>query len=184
VADSDREAASERLRKAVAEGRLELAELDDRLGLAYAAKTRADLEAATADLPAAPTADDQRPLTVQTKSGSFTKRDHWVVPSRIVASCTSGTIKLDFTHAECPFEEVHVSATATSGSVVLIVPHGWAVVMDNITTTSGSASNKVRTPHAYGAPRIIVQGQVKSGTIKARHPRRSFMDWLLGRHPS
>lgn len=180
MADADREAASERLRNAVAEGRLELAELDDRLGLAYAAKTRADLDAATADLPAVPAVDDQ-PLTLQTKSGSLAKRGHWVVPSHIVALCTSGTIKLDFTLADCPHADVHVSAKATSGSVVLVVPHGWAVVMDNITTSSGSVANKVRTPHAYGAPRIIVQGEVKSGTIKARHLRRSFWDWLLRR---
>lgn len=42
------------LRDAAGQGRITFDELDERLGVAYAAKTYADLEAVTSDLPAQP----------------------------------------------------------------------------------------------------------------------------------
>jgi Domain of unknown function (DUF1707)/2TM domain len=51
VSDADREHLVERLRRAAGEGRLDLAELDERLTAAYAARTRGDLEALVRDLP-------------------------------------------------------------------------------------------------------------------------------------
>ena len=53
VSDRDRQAAAERLRLAMGEGRLDLVEYDDRLARAYAAVTYADLEPLFADLPPA-----------------------------------------------------------------------------------------------------------------------------------
>ena len=51
ASNADREAVVERLQQAVGEGRITLAEFDERAGAAYDAKTRGDLEALTADLP-------------------------------------------------------------------------------------------------------------------------------------
>ncbi|MEV0397645.1 DUF1707 SHOCT-like domain-containing protein [Polymorphospora rubra] len=53
VSDRDREAVVTRLGTAAGEGRLSLAELGDRSGQAYAAKTYGELEALVADLPLA-----------------------------------------------------------------------------------------------------------------------------------
>jgi hypothetical protein len=180
VADADREASAERLRDAAAEGRLDLTELEERLGAAYAAKTRGELEALTADLPAAHAAEVE-PLALKTKSGSLRKQGSWQVPSRIAAECTSGSIKIDFTQAECHHREVTVDVSARSGSVVLIVPKGWAVRLDQASATSGTIKNKVDERPAAGSPLIRVRGKVLSGTIKARYPRRGFRDWLFGR---
>ncbi|MDP9799157.1 signal recognition particle GTPase [Catenuloplanes nepalensis] len=54
AADGDREAVAERLRAALNEGRLDLAEFDERLGRAYAAKTYGDLDGLLSDLPGWP----------------------------------------------------------------------------------------------------------------------------------
>jgi hypothetical protein len=54
ASDAERETAVERLRVASVEGRLTLADLTERTEAAYSAVTRAELEAVTADLPAAP----------------------------------------------------------------------------------------------------------------------------------
>lgn len=62
VGDADRDATITILRNAFAEGRLDQAELDDRLGRAHIAKTNADLAALTTDLP--------RPATPATASDS------------------------------------------------------------------------------------------------------------------
>src|SRR4249919_850212 len=51
AADTDRDQTAETLRRAAAEGRITFEELDERIGRAYAAKTFADLEALTSDLP-------------------------------------------------------------------------------------------------------------------------------------
>jgi len=57
ASDAERDQAAELLRAAFAEGRLTPAELDERLAVAYAAKTRADLSDLTGDLPGAVTAE-------------------------------------------------------------------------------------------------------------------------------
>src|SRR5690625_2469427 len=91
IADADRAAAAELLREAVAVGRLDLAELDDRLAAVYAAKTRDDLDPLTADLAPAPAAVrpavEAEPLVLETKSGSLLRKGYWVVPRQITAEC-------------------------------------------------------------------------------------------------
>lgn len=180
AADADREITARQLRDATGEGLLDFAELEKRLDAVYSAETLADLRAITADLPAS-RVRETGPLNLQTRSGSIKKRGYWRVPEHITAKCTSGSIKLDFTEAECPHREVLVEITAKSGSVVLIVPKGWAVDLDHAIATSGSVVNKVRERPVPAAPVLRVRGKVHSGVIKARYPRRSFWAWLFGR---
>jgi hypothetical protein len=52
ASDVERDRAVDTLRRHAAEGRLDSGELEERIGLALAAKTRADLARLTADLPA------------------------------------------------------------------------------------------------------------------------------------
>lgn len=179
VADADREAVARRLRDAATEGRIDFAELDERLGAVYSAKIQRDLDVLTADLPEQ--AGDAPPLILHTKSGSVKKKGYWRVPTHIEAECTSGSIKLDFTEAECRHTEVTIKATAGSGAVVLVVPMDWAVDMDEASASSGSVVNKMRGRPTPGAPVLRISGTARSGTIKARPPRRSFTDWLRGR---
>jgi len=51
ASDAEREDCAARLREAAVEGRFDVLELDQRLGVAYAARTRAELAKVTADLP-------------------------------------------------------------------------------------------------------------------------------------
>jgi DUF1707 SHOCT-like domain len=53
VSDAERAAVADRLAQHYGDGRLDQAELDDRLGRAMSAKTRADLDGLLADLPEA-----------------------------------------------------------------------------------------------------------------------------------
>jgi hypothetical protein len=52
ASDAEREAVADRLRTAAAEGRIEPAELEERLSDVYSARTRSQLESLTRDLPA------------------------------------------------------------------------------------------------------------------------------------
>lgn len=63
IGDADRDRAAERLREALAEGRLDTPEFEERLERALSAKTQADLEPLFIDLPALvePSANFQAP---------------------------------------------------------------------------------------------------------------------------
>ena len=69
VGDAEREAVASQLREHYADGRLTLDELNERLDQAFAARTWADLNTVTRDLPVA------RPLAVGTPSGSSGSSD-------------------------------------------------------------------------------------------------------------
>jgi Domain of unknown function (DUF1707) len=64
AADSDRAKVADRLRVALDEGRLSLAEYDERLQQAYAAKTYGELDKLLADLPAVAPAERSRVVPV------------------------------------------------------------------------------------------------------------------------
>jgi hypothetical protein len=71
ASDADREAATERLRVAAIEGRLDPAELDERMSAAYAARWCSELTELTADVTPAPALPPQpagRPTFVRTRS--------------------------------------------------------------------------------------------------------------------
>lgn len=60
ASDADRQRVGDRLQQALAEGRIGLAEFDERIGLAWAARTAEDLAGLTADLPAQPSSPAKR----------------------------------------------------------------------------------------------------------------------------
>jgi hypothetical protein len=70
VSDAERERTAELLRTAVGDGRLDLAEFDERLRRAYAAVTRADLADVTRDLPA--------PVAVRAPERPAPRTGEWV----------------------------------------------------------------------------------------------------------
>lgn len=177
VSDAERDITVRRLQLAVREGRLDLAELDRRLATAYSAVTATELTAVTADLPD----PASEPIELVVESGSRKKAGAWTVPAELSARCDSGSVTFDFTEAFCSYPEVTLRVDIKSGSVVLIVPHGWRVDLDRVVTKSGNVVDKVLLPRLPDAPLIRVEGRVTSGTIKARYPRRSFWAWLLRR---
>ena len=93
ISDADRERAAARLQQALAEGRITLSELEERLAVVYAARYAADLLPPFADLPgneivavppAAPAPQPaDRPLVLRTGMGTLRRSGPWTVPSRI-----------------------------------------------------------------------------------------------------
>jgi hypothetical protein len=78
ASDADREAVTERLRRAAAEGRLEPDELEDRLHTALRARTYGELDRVVADLPSTRVALDRRPVV-----GSPSARTALAVATRV-----------------------------------------------------------------------------------------------------
>ena len=175
---SDRDAVIERLRVAAGEGRLTLEELEERIERTQAARTYEDLRAITADLPrddtgvAMPGVGGGGVLELRTKHGEVRQKDYWVVPPRIVASCSSGTVKIDFTEAVCSHREVLLEATCGMGNILVTVPRGWTVWIDSLTTNMGTIKNKATEPGHPDAPVLRVTGKVGLGTLKIKYPRK------------
>lgn len=93
ASDADREAVVEQLREAAAEGRIDMDELDTRLGQALSAKTYAELAPLTEDLVPIEVATGE-PLVLKGGVHGMTRAGVWKVPRRSVpraASAASGS---------------------------------------------------------------------------------------------
>jgi hypothetical protein len=188
----DRDRVIEMLRVAAGDGRLTSEELDERVEIAFSARTYGELAALTSDLPAtgeaivpaAPVAPalHKNVVRLETRSGNLSRVGRWVVPRRIEARVTSGNIKLDFTDAVIAHRSIEIEAEVRSGNLVIITKPGIAVDTDDVVIRSGNV--RVKAPWGNQAPvtvQINVSGRVGSGNIVARPPRRSFWDWLMRR---
>jgi hypothetical protein len=179
AADADREAMAERLRIAAGEGRIDLAELDDRLERAYAARTYGQLRVLVADLPAqsvsVPRQDalpEPETLVLKTTAPNIKQSGRWEVPRRIIAETTSGIITIDFTQASCAHREVAVEAMSQTGWIRLILPPGWAARVSPSSTNTSHIRNKAAETPDPGAPTIIVTGHPVMGYIRIRQRAR------------
>ena len=187
---ADRDLIAEQLRIAAGDGRLTMEELDERLEKALNARTGSELALLVTDLPAlasipgaglAVPAKAKELVELEVSSGSMAREGHWVVPRAMNVRVGSGSVKLDLTEAVVSGPVLEIQATVRSGSLTIITKPGIEVVVDEVSLSSGSA--KVRQPKGVAPTptvlRVEVSGSVRSGSITARPPRRSFMDWLL-----
>ena len=184
----DRDRVVEILRVAAGDGRLTAEELDQRLEAALTARTYAELAVLTTDLPAAGTAAGVAPVEpkdvvrIDCGNGHARRDGRWVVPSRMEVRVTSGSVRLDFTQAVITQPTLRIDAEVHSGHLKLVTKPGIVVDADDVGVRSGEV--KIREPWGHDVPvtlRIEMVGQVRSGSITARPPRRTFWQWLLRR---
>jgi hypothetical protein len=164
ISDADRDDAAAILREAAGEGRLDLAELDERLSLVYAAKTYGDLEPVTRDLPR--TAAGRRPTPATGARaprlaigilGGFRRRGAWTPPDDMTAVAFWGGGTLDLREARFAGQQVTIRAFAIMGGVEVIVPTDAEVHVNGVGIMGGFDQHAAGagTP---GAPRIVVTG--------------------------
>jgi hypothetical protein len=190
VSHVDRDRVAEQLRVAAGDGRLTMEELDERLEQALNARTGSDLAVLTTDLPAtAGAAGPPAPAAakalarIEVSSGSTVREGRWAVPRALDVKIGSGSVRLDLTHAVVTEPLLRIAAEVRSGSLTIVTRPGVEVVVDEVSVSSGSAKvRRAENEHLVPAElRIEVSGTVKSGSILARPPRRSFLNWLLRR---
>jgi hypothetical protein len=186
---TDRDRVVEVLRVAAGDGRLTAEELDERLGAALTARTYSELAVLTTDLPAVAgqpasmTMPEAKELVrIDCGAGVATRDGQWVVPQRLEVRITSGAVRLDLTKAIITSPVLTLDADVHSGSLVIVTRPGIEVDTDDVAVRSGAVS--VRTSPGPGVPTILrvqVSGKVTSGSLQARPPRRTFLQWLLRR---
>jgi hypothetical protein len=176
ASDNDRERAAALVQEAHGDGRLDFEELDERLTQIYSAKTQLELRTATADLVPVAHGSAAAELTIRAKHSSQKREGPWQVPERVIAVAEHSSVRLDFTDAVVRWPEIHVAADAKHSSVVMIVPEGWSINIDEVDMIHGTATNKAGTPRAGGV-RLRVTGQARHGSIMVRHARKRHWWW-------
>jgi hypothetical protein len=190
ASDSDRDKVAAVLREAAAEGRLSLDELDERLTAVYTAKTYADLEPITRDLPDTGTAPSAVPaverrgrfggeptskVAIAVMSG-FVRRGRWGVPRTFTSVAFWGGGELDLREARFTEREVTIRVFAVMGGVSIIVPDDADVIVGGI-GIMGGFDQRATGEGAAGAPRIIIKGFAFWGGVGVeRKLRRSELE--------
>lgn len=182
VSDAEREVVVQRLGVACAEGRLTLEEMGGRVGSAYSAVTRADLEPLTIDLPAA--AESALPavtagaapvaapvktkrkwlVTVmgELKRGVPRLSDHTVVVT------VMGESKIDLRHALIESPEIELRMYLLMGEQQIIVPEGVEVEVTGFVFMGEKHVDVIGTRPRPGVPRLHIRVVGMMGEIKIR----------------
>ena len=176
ASDQDRDAVAQRLQQAFAERRLDDDEFDERMRAALTARTGADLEKLTADLPApapggpapAPGAPAPGRRAIAYKS-SIRRGGRWRVPERFTSVVYKGSGWLDLRAAELTSPVTTVVAVAYKSRIDILVPPGVRVEMDGFGVSKGwseEEGQEIALPH--DAPTVHIRGIAYKGTIETR----------------
>lgn len=180
ASDADREQVAGILRDALAEGRLDMEEFEERLDATYKARTYGELTPITRDLPAAGVTVPAVSLTKDPVAGpdwsgrvtggegsstwavavmsGFQRKGHWTMPRRFTCLAFWGGGEIDLREAYFADREVEINAFAIMGGVDVIVPPGVEVVVRGIGVMGGFDHREEGVPGEPGAPRVIVTG--------------------------
>jgi len=158
-----------RLSEHAAAGRLTLAELEERIGLAYSSTTRAELSKLLADLPksAVGAAAGRRKPTrwVVSVMGAAEKKGRWRVADRLAAVALMGGNDIDLRHAEIDADDVTVVAVAVMGGMGIYVPDTVDVEIGGFSLMGGNGERgSTRSPRP-GGPRIRILAYSLMGGI-------------------
>jgi Domain of unknown function (DUF1707) len=179
AAESDRDATAQRLQEAFAERRIDADELDQRLHSALTARTTAELDALTADLPAV-TARQFVParrspahapgrFAVAIK-GVITRAGHWRVPHRLDCLVYKGSGVLDLSSAELTSAVTTIRAVAYKSRIRIMLPPGMRLEVSGIGVSHDYLPGATATdPAGSGASVLHVKGLAYKGGIDVQH---------------
>lgn len=164
-------------------GRLTLAELEERIGLAYQAKTRDELAKLTTDLPAArgaaaapDVAPSGRKITrwLVGVMGGSEKKGRWRVDKRLNAVAVMGGHTIDLRDAELSSEETTIVTVNVMGGTDIFVPDTVDVDIGGFSIMGGTGEHGSTRPPRPGAPRIrILVYNVMGGSDVWRLPEEA-----------
>jgi Domain of unknown function (DUF1707) len=184
ASDAERDTVVGSLNQAVGEGRLTMDEFSGRLELAYAARTRGDLDPLLRDLPAgsgAAVAAATSGTAVVSGGGSqgrdthwnispiggIRHRGHWRVPRHTVAIGVLGGVDVDLGEAELAAPEVMITKVSIIGGVSVRVPPGMRVEVSNFSILGGRNVN-LGGPLAPNAPVLRIRSFSIIGGVNVR----------------
>lgn len=187
ASDAEREAVVARLNTAVGEGRLTMDEFSGRLELAYAARTRGDLDQLLSDLPAetgevAPAAatsaamvraggQDEGTSWHISPVGGVRHKGRWRVPRHTVLVTILGGLEADLAEAELAAPEVMITKVSVIGGVDIRVPPGVRVEVTHFFALLGGREIDTDVPPAANAPVLRIRAFTLIGGVQVRRSK-------------
>lgn len=181
ISDADRESAARRLHTALGEGRITVAELEERLATVYAARYEADLLPPLADLPGGPpvvaaprglSVPAERPVVLRTGMGNLKRRGPWPVPARLRVQSVMGSAVLDFCDTAVPHAVVEIELDMGAGSARILVPDDATADVDGVVAAMGTVKCHVPSTPRAGTPHFRVFGRAGMGSVTVRRRYR------------
>ncbi|MDA3631054.1 DUF1707 domain-containing protein [Saccharopolyspora sp. WRP15-2] len=170
ASNADRDAVVQRLQEAAGEGRIDFSELTERVDRALAAKTYAELEPLTADLPSGRSADPGEPLLLKGGLHGASRTGRWQVPGQISAHGGMGGVTIDFTRTDCRLPVIDLEAHGQMAGVTIVIPEGWAAETTEMDPGIGGLKDKTTPEREAGAPLIRLSGTGGMAGVVIRHP--------------
>lgn len=184
VTQADREAAVAALQGAAGDGRLPLQDFGERVGIALAAETPDQLDAATAGLAAGPPAGPAPTVSsVITLFGSRRQAGRWRLPPALRVRALFGDIHLDLRQAVIDGDVAEISVTTLFGNLCVDVPEGVEVELTGFDVLGDRDLRLPPVPAPPGAPLIRVRAHALAGDVYVRTPADgekppSWWSWL------
>ncbi len=171
VTQADREDAVQMLQYAAGDGRLPLNEFSERVGTALTAKTRHQLDAATAGLKAAPPAGPARTVSsIVTFFGHRRQAGRWRLPGALRARALFGDLHLDLREVTVHDDVVNISAVTLFGNLTVDVPEGVEVELTGFDVLGDRELRLAPVPRRPGTPLIRVRAHGLLGDVYVRTP--------------
>lgn len=188
ASDADRERVAEQLRDAMAEGRLDMTEFEERLDATYKARTYGELEPITRDLPSHhgakvsmvkhPVSDDpaaidwsQRMVSGEPSStmgfavwSGFSRKGGWVVGRKFTGFALWGGGDIDLREARFTEREVEIRCFTLMAGMQVTVPPEMTVVVKGF-GIMGGFDDKATGEGTPGSPRVVVKGFALMGGV-------------------
>ena len=188
ASDADRERVAKILHDAMAEGRLSVDELDERLQTVYKSRTLGELVPVTADLPVIGTAGTNvQPAAQRLPSekiggtpgptasiallSGFERTGNWVVPRYHTAVAVMGGGQLDLTEARFAEPETTIQAFTIMGGIEILVPDDITVRVQGF-GFMGGFDHKATGDGPPGAPVVTINGLALMGGVEVKRPKR------------
>lgn len=181
ASDAERERVAELLGEHAAAGRITLGELEDRVGRAYAAVTRAELVALTRDLPqeagalttdAVPdTGPPERPARTRNRwfvsiMGGSTRRGKRRLSGRLTVLSLMGGDDIDLREAEIEGRELVIDAISLMGGSCIYVPDTLEVELTGPAIMGGNDERGSQRAARPGAPLIRIRSFAVMGGVE------------------
>jgi hypothetical protein len=172
----------------MAEGRLTVNELDERLQTVYKSRTLSELVPITADLPvASATGASLQParrhvpservggtpgptVSIALMSG-FERTGNWVVPRYHTAMAVMGGGTLDLTEARFAEPEVTIQAFTIMGGIEILVPDDITVRVQGF-GFMGGFDHRASGDGPPGSPVVTINGFALMGGVEVKRPKR------------
>lgn len=173
ASDADRDAAVERLARAVSDGRLTLEEYTERSGKALECRTHGELRELTRDLPDTPAprpAAPAHPVEELTAIlGNESRKGRWTVPERLQVRSVLGDCHLEMQEALLSAPVTVIDVRVVLGACTVYVPEGVDVRLKG-RAVLGEKSSKMSGAVEPGAPVIEVRCNVILGSVEVKPP--------------